>query len=165
VSDVGTILDLSWKLLLVLGLAVLAMRALRWLSNPPTRSDSALKLLVRLPIGPQQSLLLVAVGKKRILIGQSPQQVVLLSELALEDLAGEDEDLDAGGGMTLPGEGRSLDFRTLVKHSLTSLTSDWGRGRESVAPGLLKGPRPRPAPPSGAKGPTLQDHDAKRAGE
>jgi len=116
VSDLGTILDLSWKLLLVLGLAVLAIRALRWLSNPQMAPDSVLKLVVRLPVGPQQSLLLVAVGKKRLLVGQSPQQLVFLSELAEEDL--DDTHLSASSLAIPPRNWGPLDFRAMLKRSL-----------------------------------------------
>ena len=115
-SDLGTILDLSWKLLLVLGLAVLAIRALRWLSNPQTAATSVLKLVVRLPVGPQQSLLLVAVGKTRLLVGQSSQQLAFLCELAPEDLV--DADLDSNGLATPTRQGGPLDFRALLKRSL-----------------------------------------------
>ncbi len=86
-SDVGTLLDLGWKLLLVLGLAVVAMRALRWLSSPVLNPDGPLKVVARLPIGPQQTVVVVSVGSKRLLLGQSPNQLTLLTELDAADLA------------------------------------------------------------------------------
>ena len=85
-DNLGTLVDLTWKLLLVLALAVLAARALRWLSHPAGAPETLLRVVARLPIGPQQSLLLIAVGKKRLLVGQSAQQLTLLAELADEDL-------------------------------------------------------------------------------
>ena len=83
---------MTWKLLLVLGLAVLAARAVRWLSSPGLAPDSLLRVLARLPVGPQQTLILVVVGKKRLLVGQSSQQLTLLTELAEEDLVITSED-------------------------------------------------------------------------
>lgn len=94
-NEFSVFFDLAWKLLLVLGLAVLAMRALKWLSSPSMAPESLLKILARLPIGPQQTLVLVAVGKKRILVGQTSQQLTLLAELAAEDLPSEDDGLPA----------------------------------------------------------------------
>ncbi len=85
-NELGTLVDLTWKLLLVLGLAVLATRALRWLSVTPRAPDRVLQVIARLPIGPQQSLVLIRVGKKRLLVGQSAQQLTLLADLADEDL-------------------------------------------------------------------------------
>lgn len=90
-NEFGPLFDLAWKLLLVLGLAVLSTRALKWLSNPSVAPDSLLKVLARLPIGPQQTLVLVAVGKKRLLVGQTAQQITLLAELAEDDLPAEEE--------------------------------------------------------------------------
>ena len=90
-NEFGPLFDLAWKLLLVLGLAVLSTRALKWLGNPAVAPDSVLRALARLPIGPQQTLVLVAVGKKRLLIGQTAQQITLLAELSDEDLAAEGE--------------------------------------------------------------------------
>ncbi|MGH2458594.1 MAG: FliO/MopB family protein [Chloroflexota bacterium] len=90
-NEFGPLFDLAWKLLLVIGLAVLSTRALKWLSNPSVAPDSLLKILARLPIGPQQTLVLAAVGKKRILIGQTAQQLTLLAELAEDDLPAEAE--------------------------------------------------------------------------
>lgn len=86
-NELGTLIDLTWKLLLVLGLAVLATRALRWLSIPTRAPDRLLRVIARLPIGPQQSLVLIAVGRRRLLVGQSTQQLTLLAELGEEDLA------------------------------------------------------------------------------
>jgi flagellar biogenesis protein FliO len=84
-DNVGALLDLAWKLALVLGLAVLALRALRWLSTP-TASRGPLTLLARVPTGPQQALLLVGLGERLLLIGQSPQQLSLLCELTSGEL-------------------------------------------------------------------------------
>lgn len=91
-NELGQMFDLAWKLLLVLGLAVLALRGLRWLSSPAVGSKSPLQMLSRLPVGPQQAVVLIAVGKKRLLLGQSPQQVTLLAELSEEDLVNAEVD-------------------------------------------------------------------------
>lgn len=85
-TDLGTILDLTWKLLLVLGLAVLAMRGLRWLSNPNPGAASAMQVLGRVGLGSQQSLVLLGVGSKRLVLGVTPQQITLLTELSPADL-------------------------------------------------------------------------------
>ena len=85
-ADLGAAFDLIWKLLLVLGLAVIATRGLRWLSAPQTGPNSPVRMIARLPVGPQQTVVLVAVGSRRLLIGQSPQQLTVLADLAGEDL-------------------------------------------------------------------------------
>lgn len=99
-TDFGYFFDLTWKLLLVLGLAVLAIRGLKWLSTPALAPASLLKVLARLPIGPQQSLVLVSVGKKRILVGQTAQQITLLADLAADDL-----DVELDGAIEPPHRG------------------------------------------------------------
>jgi|GEM_PF-3770551 len=85
--DVGAIFDLTWKLLLVLGLAILATRALRWLSTPGSAAGGALDILGRVAVGPQQSVVLLRVGKRRLLIGHTSQQITLLADLSADDLA------------------------------------------------------------------------------
>lgn len=85
-TDLGTILDLTWKLLLVLGLAVLAMRGLRWLSTPNPGAASSMRVLGRVGLGSQQSLVLLSVGSKRLVLGVTPQQITLLTELSPADL-------------------------------------------------------------------------------
>ncbi|MBX6771197.1 MAG: flagellar biosynthetic protein FliO [Chloroflexi bacterium] len=85
-NELAVLLDLAWKLLLVLALAFLATRLLRWLSSPTLTATSLLAILARQPIGAQQALLLVAVGKKRLLLGQTARQITLLAEIDAEDL-------------------------------------------------------------------------------
>ncbi len=97
-NEFGPLFDLAWKLLLVLGLVVLSTRALKWLSSPSLAPDSLLKIRARLPVGPQQTLVLVAVGRKRILVGQTSQQLTLLAELTEDDLPAEPDASSAGDG-------------------------------------------------------------------
>lgn len=85
-NELSIVFDLGWKLLLVLILAFLSTRLLRWLSSPTLAPASVLTILARQPIGAQQTLLLVAVGKKRLLLGQTPRQITLLAEIAESDL-------------------------------------------------------------------------------
>lgn len=85
-NDLGAILDLTWKLLLVLGLAVLATRALRWIGNPTAAPDAHLKILARLGVGAQQSVILVGIGSKRLVLGVTSQQISVLAELTADEL-------------------------------------------------------------------------------
>lgn len=86
-TDLGSVLDLTWKLLLVLGLAVIAARALRWMSSPAAAPAGTLTILARLGVGSQQSLVLLRAGEKRLVLGVTPQQITFLAELNAEDLA------------------------------------------------------------------------------
>lgn len=90
-NELAVLLDLAWKLLLVLALAFLATRLLRWLSSPTLTATSLLAILARQPIGAQQALLLVAVGKKRLLLGQTARQITLLAEIDADDLLAPDD--------------------------------------------------------------------------
>jgi len=132
-SDVWALFDLGWKLLLVLGLAVLSARVLRWLSGPSLAPASLLRVLARLPLGPQQSIVLIAVGKKRLLVGQTPQRLTLLAELDDEDLAGEDHDsLPTVGGALL--RRRTL-FGLLSRGGADSLLGNLGAHRRDQIAG------------------------------
>ena len=114
-NELVAIFDISWKLLLVLGLAVLATRGLRWLSTPAHGAPSPLKVVARLPIGPQQAIVLIAVGPRRLLIGQTPQQITLLGEVGADELA----DVDASGGPHVAQSG--------LPPTIPALQSLWAR--------------------------------------
>lgn len=119
-GDLGALLDLSWKLLLVLGLAVLATRALRWMSSPSMAPSSVLKLVARLPVGPQQSITLLAVGSKRIVVGVTAQQITLLAELTSDDLPAD----PAGVTMGAPGSAWAEVWRAVTSGKTTG---SWGK--------------------------------------
>jgi flagellar biosynthetic protein FliO len=98
IGDPGALLDLTWKLLLVVGLAVLAARLLRWMSNPVPALGGTLQVLARVGLGSQQNLVLVGIGPKRLLLGVTPQQITVLAELTVDDLP-----VDANGASKVPG--------------------------------------------------------------
>src|SRR5258708_33117771 len=129
-TDVASLLDLGWKLLVVLGLAVVAMRALRWLSSPTLNGNTLLRVVSRLPIGPQQSVLIVAAGRKTLLIGQSPNALTVLAELDPEmtDAKSDSHPSDGSrqdwtGGVALTNAG----FATAFDKALATLKAGLGR--------------------------------------
>lgn len=85
-------LDLGAKLALVGLLLYLALRLLRRFVAPAALRDGPIVVLASRPLGPKAALHLVAIGERRLLVGESPAGLVGLTELAAEelDLAGAD---------------------------------------------------------------------------
>jgi flagellar biogenesis protein FliO len=79
--------DLGAKTLLVLVLLFATLRVLRRVQGAgPAKGTGQLTVLESRPLGPKTQLHLVAVGDRRIVIGQSPSGLVALGELDAAEL-------------------------------------------------------------------------------
>jgi len=80
-------LDLGAKTLLVLALLFVTLRVLRRVQGAsPAKGSGALSVLESRTLGPKTQLHLVAVGDRRLVIGQSPSGLVALGELDAAEL-------------------------------------------------------------------------------
>jgi flagellar biogenesis protein FliO len=81
------LLDLGAKTLLVVVLLFLTLRVLRRVQGVgQARGSGTLSVLESRPLGPKTQLHLVAVGDRRLVIGQSPSGLVALGELDAAEL-------------------------------------------------------------------------------
>lgn len=81
------LLDLGSKTLLVVVLLFITLRVLRRVQGAgPARSGGMLSVLETKSIGPKAQLHLVAVGDRRLVIGQTPAGLVALGELDAAEL-------------------------------------------------------------------------------
>ena len=79
--------DLGAKTALVLALLFITLRVLRRAQGAgPARGSGQLTVLESRPLGPKTQLHLVAVGDRRLVIGQSPSGLVSLGELDAAEL-------------------------------------------------------------------------------
>jgi hypothetical protein len=79
-------LDIGAKLALVGFLLYLALRLLGRLVAPAGVRGGPIVVLASRPLGPKAALHLVAVGERRILVGESPAGIVGLTELTADEL-------------------------------------------------------------------------------
>ncbi|HWP63667.1 MAG TPA: flagellar biosynthetic protein FliO [Candidatus Binatia bacterium] len=82
--------DLGAKLALVGLLLYLALRLLRRFVGPAALGGGPIVVLASRPLGPKSALHLVALGERRLLVGESPAGLVGLTELSAEELALDD---------------------------------------------------------------------------
>ncbi len=76
------LLNLGAKTLLVVVLLLVTLRVLRRVQGAnPARASGQLSVLESRPLGPKTQLHLIAVGDRRLVIGQSPSGLVALGEL------------------------------------------------------------------------------------
>jgi flagellar biogenesis protein FliO len=81
------LLDLGAKTLLVVALLFVTLRVMRRVQGGgATRPGELLAVLETRPLGPKTQLHLVAVGDRRLVIGQSPSGLVALGELDAAEL-------------------------------------------------------------------------------
>jgi flagellar biogenesis protein FliO len=81
------VLDLGAKTLLVVALLFVTLRVMRRVQGgAATKPGELLAILETRPLGPKTQLHLVAVGDRRIVIGQSPSGLVALGELDAAEL-------------------------------------------------------------------------------
>jgi flagellar biogenesis protein FliO len=81
------LLDLGAKTLLVVVLLLVTLRVLRRVQGAnPARASGQLAVLESRPLGPKTQLHLIAVGDRRLVIGQSPSGLVALGELDAAEL-------------------------------------------------------------------------------
>lgn len=80
-------LDLGAKIALVGLLLYLALRLLRRFVAPVAAGNGPIAVLATRPLGPKVALHLVAVGERRLLVGESPAGLVGLTELAADELS------------------------------------------------------------------------------
>ncbi len=73
------LVGVSLLLLLVLGVSLWWVRRMR--ARNQIQPQYRLKVLARMPLGPRQSLLVVGVGERKLLLGVTDQAVNLLSDL------------------------------------------------------------------------------------
>lgn len=99
VVDVDAV-DLGAKLVLVGLLLYLALRLMRRFVAPTGVRSGPIVVLASRPLGPKTALHLVALGDRRLLVGESPAGLVGLTELAADELA------DGLGLVALEADGR-----------------------------------------------------------
>jgi flagellar biogenesis protein FliO len=81
------LLDLGAKTVLVVALLLVTLRILRRVQGAgPARGGGQLTVLESRPLGPKTQLHLVAVGDRRLVIGQSPSGLVALGDLDAAEL-------------------------------------------------------------------------------
>ncbi len=73
------LVGVSLLLLAVLGASLWWVRKMR--AQNQLQSQYRMKVLARMPLGPRQSLLVVGVGERKLLLGMTDQTVNLLSDL------------------------------------------------------------------------------------
>jgi flagellar biogenesis protein FliO len=79
--------DLGAKTLLVVALLFVTLRVLRRVQGAgPAKGSGTLSVLESRPLGPKTQLHLVAIGDRRLVIGQSPAGLVALGELDAAEL-------------------------------------------------------------------------------
>ncbi len=85
--SLSSLLRVSAALVLLLGLLVLGLRALKRVR--PSGPGGALKVVASLALSPRERLLLVQVGKQQLLIGSSPHGLARLHLLpdAIDEVA------------------------------------------------------------------------------
>lgn len=98
-------LDLGAKLALVGLLMYLALRLLRHLVAPTALRSGPIVVLATRALGPKSALHLVAIGERRLLVGESPAGLVGLTELAAEELEPPLEPSAGVAGNSVPWEG------------------------------------------------------------
>lgn len=93
-EEIGTLLGMLLAVALVLVLAYVCTRLLAGrgalLSRSGGRSGN-LRVMERLALGREQSVILVQMGARRVLLGVTPSQITLLRELSEEEAALWDE--------------------------------------------------------------------------
>ncbi|RME34585.1 MAG: flagellar biosynthetic protein FliO [Gammaproteobacteria bacterium] len=102
----GTLLQLLASLVAVLLVFVALAWLLRRFSSGQPAGGGRLKVIEGLPLGPRDRLLLVQVGEKQLLLGQSPGRLVALHVL--------EEPLPASA----PGTGFREGFRQVLQRRL-----------------------------------------------
>jgi flagellar protein FliO/FliZ len=85
-----------WALLVVLGLVFAAAWIIRKSRMLPGASSSGIRIVAQQWLSTRERLLLVEVGKEQVLIGVSPQGMVLLHQLD-EPVPVDDQTTDTGG--------------------------------------------------------------------
>lgn len=90
VTALDNILSLLWLLVCVVAVAVMAYLFTRYVAGrggfPGAGAGNArFKALARLPLGREQSLVLVRAGERFLLLGTSPSGVSLVAELTQEE--------------------------------------------------------------------------------
>jgi flagellar biogenesis protein FliO len=81
----------AWRVILALAIVIGLIFSLRWIGHKffpnagVPRSSGAMKVLTRLVISPKQQLLLIQVGKRVVVVGDSSGQMSAISEIADPD--------------------------------------------------------------------------------
>jgi len=87
---------ICYSLALVLGLVVLLRWGARWVfpSTMMARRSGAIRLLARTPLGPKQQVMLIAVGRRVLVVADNGQQMTRLTEITeSEEISGLTADL------------------------------------------------------------------------
>ena len=130
--------ELFLKLVLVIGLAYLALAGLRWLQkskHSPIAGSATINVLETTGLAPGRALHLVIVGEKTLLIGATDHQISLITELA-----------DTTPPM--PAEGPTAFDETLNRHvapeqapvanESTESAADWQATLDSLWAGICR---------------------------
>lgn len=98
-NEIGTLLGMLLAVALVLALAYGCTRLLarRGALLPGGGRGGRLRVLERLSLGREQSVVVAQIGVKRVLLGVTPAQITLLRELSGEEAALWDEVQKDGG--------------------------------------------------------------------
>lgn len=98
-NEIGTLLGMLLAVALVLALAYGCTRLLarRGALLPGGGRGGRLRVLERLSLGREQSVVVAQIGAKRVLLGVTPAQITLLRELSGEEAALWDEVQKDGG--------------------------------------------------------------------
>ena len=89
-DGLGSLFSLIWLLVCVLAVVVLAWLVTRYVAGRGgtigmSGGSERFKVLARLPLGREQSAVLVKAGEKYLLLGVTPSEVALLKELTPEE--------------------------------------------------------------------------------
>ena len=89
-DGLSSLFSLIWLLVCVLVVAVLAWLATRYVAGRggmigASGGSERFKVLSRLPLGREQSAVLVKAGEKYLLLGVTPSEISLLKELTAEE--------------------------------------------------------------------------------
>jgi flagellar biogenesis protein FliO len=118
--------ELALKLVLVIGLIYLVLAGLRWLQRRESRSTSnsaAIRILESTGLAPGQTLHLVVVGEKTLLIGATDQRLSILAELAdiATSFSDETSELDESLTGVGPLAGPALDWEITMENLRTGV--------------------------------------------
>jgi len=118
--------ELALKLALVVGLIYVVLAGLRWLQRRTASSSSngaAIRVLESTGLAPGQTLHLVVVGEKTLLIGATDQQLSILAELAdiATPFSEETSEFEESLARVKPFSGPALDWEITMENLRTGV--------------------------------------------
>jgi flagellar protein FliO/FliZ len=117
-SATGGLAQVTFSLLLVLGVIFAAAWALKRLRGVGQRGAGTLRIIANLSLGPKERAVLIQVGQQQLLVGVAPGQVttlhVLTEHVSTDDPSQTRDSVNPSTAPALPADA----FKAILKRSL-----------------------------------------------